>query len=249
MPNKLEFGIIVIGDEILAGRRRDRHFTGIGDLIRERGFNVAWLRILPDDPAYLIAELQRTMREGIPVFSCGGIGATPDDHTRDCAAQAAAVPIEPHPEAVAILENKFGAEAYPIRIRMAHLPAGADLVPNPYNQIPGFSINQHYFLPGFPDMAHPMAAWVLDEYYAAQRTEQSIQRSVWVKGAPESSLVGLMEALSERFPEHKLFSLPRLGEEYRIELGYRGGSEISEPFAALLQSLREAGFKFELVNE
>ena len=80
------FGIIVVGDEILNGRRRDRHFEGLGGLLRGRGFAVAWLRILPDDPEYLTAEFGRTMAEGIPVFCCGGIGATPDDHTRACAA-------------------------------------------------------------------------------------------------------------------------------------------------------------------
>ena len=95
------FGLIVVGDEILNGRRRDCHFEGIGGLVRARGHRVAWLRILPDDPRYLTAEFARTMREGIPVFCCGGIGATPDDHTRRCAAGAAGVPLVRHPEAVA----------------------------------------------------------------------------------------------------------------------------------------------------
>lgn len=246
MQNNLEFGIIVIGDEILAGRRRDRHFAGIGELIRERGFNVAWLRILPDDPKYLMAELKRTLQENRPVFSCGGIGATPDDHTRACVAEATNVALTPHPEAVRIIEEKFGTDAYPTRIRMAHLPDGSELIPNPYNQIPGFAIHQHYFLPGFPDMAHPMAAWVLDEHYAELSGKQNTQRSVWVKSVPESSLVALMEELTQRFPQQKLFSLPRLGDEYRIELGYRGGTEIDIPFAALLQKLTENGFEFEI---
>lgn len=238
------FGLIVIGDEILAGRRHDRHFEGIGNLLRARGYRLAWLRILPDDPAYLVAELRRTMAEGIPVFSCGGIGATPDDHTRACVAEAAGVPLLRHPQAQAIIEERFGEQAHPIRVRMAELPEGAQLIPNPYNRVPGFSINRHYFMPGFPDMAHPMAQWVLEQYYPHLTPE--IQLSVWVEATTETMLMGLMESLTERFPDHKLFSLPRLGDRPRIELGYRGGEGIAEPFEALLQGLREGGFEFEI---
>lgn len=239
-----EFGLIVIGDEILAGRRRDRHLDGIGGLVRARGHQLAWLRILPDDPDYLAAELARSMAEGRPVFSCGGIGATPDDYTRECAARAAGVPLVRHPQAVAVLEDKFGDQAYPVRIRMAELPQGAELIPNAVNRVPGFSINRHYFLPGFPDMAHPMAQWVLEQHYPQLQAQR--QCSVWVQATTETVLMPLLESLTERYPAHKLFSLPRLGEQARIELGYRGGDDIEEPFQALLDGLREGGFSFEL---
>ena len=107
-------------------------------------------------------------------------------------------------------EARFGDEARPHRIKMAELPQGCELVPNPYNRIPGFSIKRHYFLPGFPDMAHPMAAWVLDSYYAAGAPPER-QCALRVRGVPESGLMDLMQQLTERFPESKLFSLPRLG--------------------------------------
>ena len=238
------FGIIVIGDEILNGRRQDRHFAALGELLRARGFGVAWLRILPDDPAYLIAELQRTMAEGIPVFSCGGIGATPDDHTRACAARAAGVPLQRHAGAVAEIEARFGADAYPNRIKMAELPQGSELIPNPYNRIPGFSIRQHYFMPGFPDMAHPMAQWVLDNHYSAGGQAER-QRAVRVRGVTESSLMDLMEALVARFPDAKLFSLPRLGEEFQIELGFRGVGDLDTPLQALIDGLEARGINYE----
>ncbi len=238
------FGLIVVGDEILNGRRRDRHFEVLGGMLRERGFKLAWLRILPDDPEYLSTELERTMAEAVPVFCCGGIGATPDDYTRACAANAAGVPLELHPGAVAEIEARFGAEAYPSRIRMAELPRGCDLIPNPYNRIPGFSIRRHYFMPGFPDMAHPMAAWVLDTYYAqGGRPEQ--QCSLRVRGVTESSLMDLMEDLSRRFPDAKLFSLPRLGAEFQIEIGFRGYGDLDEPLVALVAGLEERGVAFE----
>jgi len=238
------FGIIVIGDEILNGRRQDRHFEALGGILRQRGFALAWLRILPDDPDYLAAELVRTMAEGRPVFCCGGIGATPDDHTRACAARAAGVPLEPHPDAVAEIEARFGEDAYPNRIRMAELPKGSAIIPNPYNRIPGFSINRHYFMPGFPDMAHPMAAWVLDTHYAAGgRREQ--QRAVLVRGVTESSLMDLMEQLSERFPDAKLFSLPRLGAEFQIEMGFRGQGDLQAPIDALIAGLEDLGVVYD----
>jgi molybdopterin-biosynthesis enzyme MoeA-like protein len=242
------FGIIVVGDEILNGRRRDRHFEGLGGMLRERGFGVAWLRILPDDPDYLTVELGRTMAEGLPVLCCGGIGATPDDHTRACAARAAGVPLHMHPEAVAEIEARFGEEAYPNRIKMAELPQGSELIPNPYNRIPGFSITRHYFLPGFPDMAHPMAAWVLDTYYATGgRSER--QRSVRVHGVTESGLIDLMQELTTRFPEVKLFSLPRLGAELQIELGFRGRGDLAVPLAALVAALEQRGISYEILIE
>lgn len=241
------FGIVVVGDEILNGRRRDRHFDGLGGLLRERGFGVAWLRILPDDPAYLTAELRRTMAEGRPVFCCGGIGATPDDHTRACAARAAGVALQPHPGAVAEIEARFGAEAYPNRIRMAELPVGSELVPNPYNRVPGFSINRHFFLPGFPDMARPMAAWVLDTRFPHGGNPER-QRSVRVYDVTESSLMDLMQALVSAYPDAHLFSLPRLGDRYQIEIGFRGRGDLERPMQALLDALQQRGVSWESLD-
>lgn len=242
------FGLIVIGDEILSGRRRDRHFDGIGGVLRERGFDLAWLRILPDDPAYLVAEFVRTMGEGIPVFSCGGIGATPDDHTRGCAARAAGVPVVRHPQALAAIEGRFGDQAYPHRVRMADLPQGCTLIPNPYNQIPGFSIRDHHFLPGFPDMAHPMAVWVLDQYYP-QGGEAERRCALRVHGVSESSLMDLMTTLVEQYPDAGLFSLPRLGEQRQIELGFKGRGDLDAPIDALCAALQRRGVRYERLDD
>lgn len=240
------FGLIVVGDEILSGKRRDRHFEGIRGLLAERGLSLAWFQVLPDDPQLLTERLRASMAEGRPVFSCGGIGATPDDHTRACAAAAAGVPVERHPGAVAEIEARFGAEAYPTRVRMADLPAGAELIPNPYNRIPGFAIQRHYFLPGFPDMAHPMAAWVLDTWYRdAQPPLQ--ERSVRVEGVPESLLVGLMEQLVRDYPQYKLFSLPRLGDPPTVELGFRGRGDLTAAYAALCAGLDRSGYAYQPV--
>lgn len=243
-----EFGLIVIGDEILHGKRGDRHFEGIGGMLRDRGFQLAWLQILPDDMELLVARLKASMSEGRPVFSCGGIGATPDDLTRAAAAEAAGVSLVRHPGAVREIEQRFGDDAYPHRVLMADLPDGAKLIPNPYNRVPGFSINKHYFMPGFPQMAHPMAEWVLDEYYQGTEAAEA-ECSVRVLNVSETQLMDLMQELEGSHPHLKLFSLPRLGDERFVELGFRGQSGLDAALSDLIMSLEQAGHKFELTSQ
>jgi molybdopterin-biosynthesis enzyme MoeA-like protein len=231
----IAFGLIVIGDEILKGSRVDAHLSAFKEMVGERGQELAWHWLLPDDPAVLVAHLRFSMGRPDPVFVCGGIGATPDDHTRACAAIAAGLDLVRHPEAKALLEEKFGTEAYPNRILMADLPAGCDLIPNPINRIPGFSLRGHWFLPGFPQMAWPMAEWVLDGFYGVSDKIQEM--ALRVIDVPESRLIPLMRDLGERFPELKLFSLPHMGDDAHIRLGFRGRSGIQEAMNALRERL------------
>lgn len=234
----MAFGLIVIGDEILNGNRQDRHLAAFKGMITARGHQLGWCWILPDEPKLLVRQLRASMAEDSPVFCCGGIGATPDDHTRACVAAAAGVALERHAEAAKLIEGRFGADAHPQRIRMAELPVGASLIPNPVNQVPGFGLNQHWFLPGFPQMAWPMAEWVLDQYYG--RAEPLHEVAVEVRGAPESRLIPLMEALGSQFPALKLFSLPHLGEteaDRYILLGFRGRGDLDAAMTALRAGL------------
>jgi molybdopterin-biosynthesis enzyme MoeA-like protein len=237
------FGLIVIGDEVLNGERTDKHLAAFKERLGRRGHGLAWYWMLPDEPGLLTEHLRFSMGLGGPVFVCGGIGATPDDHTRACAAAAAGVDLARHPEAAALIEGRFGEAAYPLRIRMADLPGGCDLIPNPINQIPGFSLRGHWFLPGFPQMAWPMADWVLDRHYpnAVPLEEASLR----VLGVPESQLIPLMEDLGRRFPTLKLFSLPHLGADPHILLGYRGRGGLGEAMEALREGLTQAGVVFE----
>lgn len=239
------FGLIVIGDEILLGRRQERHFAHFRDLLAKRGLGLGWHWVLPDEPTLIIPHLRFSMGLGEPVFVCGGIGATPDDHTRACAAAAAGVALVRHPEAVLAIEARFGQDAYPHRILMAELPAGASLISNPYNQIPGFSLRAHYFLPGFPEMAWPMADWVLNTHFP-KPTGHPQERSLWVIGMVESGLLPLMTQLTGRFPEARLFSLPRLGAAPCIELGFRGGAGVEAAFGALKHQLEARGISYQL---
>ena len=236
------FGLIVIGDEVLNGTRADKHLPAFKARLSERGHELAWYWLLPDEPALLTRQLAVSMAGAEPVFCCGGIGATPDDHTRACAAAAAGVALVRHPEAERLIKARFGADAYPHRVLMADLPAGARLIPNPYNQVPGFAVGDHWFLPGFPHMAGPMADWVLDQHYG--RAAILREAALVVRGVPESRLIPIMRAIGARFPDLKLFSLPHMGDDPRILLGFRGRADLGPAMAALSGALRAAGIMF-----
>jgi molybdopterin-biosynthesis enzyme MoeA-like protein len=204
---------------------------------------LAWHWVLPDDPVTLTDHLRFARVRGEPVFICGGIGATPDDHTRVCAAAAFGVALVRHPEARGLLEAKFGDAAYPYRILMADLPVGSTLIPNPVNQIPGFGLAGHWYLPGFPQMAWPMAEWVLDTQYAAGH--QTREQALRVLGTPESQLIPVMEALGAAFPDLKMFSLPHLGDDAHVLLGFRGAGSLDAAMSALRETLTARGLPFE----
>lgn len=240
-----DFGLIVIGDEILFGSREDRHLAQFRELLRSRGLDLARFWLLPDDEVSLISHLRFSMACAMPTFVCGGIGATPDDLTRACAAEAANRPLVRHKEAAALIEDQFGEKAYPTRIQMADLPQGAALIPNPHNRIPGFSLEHHHFLPGFPQLAWPMAEWVLDNCYADLKEKPARELSLQLPDISESLIVPIMQAFSGRFPAVKLYSLPRMGEHPSVELGLRGHGEIDSAMGALKAALREAGISYQ----
>ncbi len=245
MTDRLALGVVVVGDELLSGKRQDQHLSHVIQVLAGRGMQVAWCRYEGDDESRLAVALRETSAAHTPVLCFGGIGATPDDRTRHAAARAFEVPLVKHPQAVALIEQQFGADAYPVRIHMAELPEGCSLIPNPHNRIPGFSISDHHFFPGFPQMAWPMLEWVLENHYP-QRFECIVEYSVQVRGISESALCGLMEALVARHPRARLFSLPRLGPDGYIELGFRGEAAAVEPaFGDLVKELNARGLSLE----
>jgi len=246
------FGLIVIGDEVLSGRHTDSHFAHFKELLRDHGHSLAWFWLLPDDPPTLTDHLRLSLAGRVPVFCCGGIGATPDDHTRACAAAAARLPLTRHPEAAALIEEGFGAEAYPNRILMADLPTGCGLIDNPYNRIPGFRLGEHYFLPGFPQMAWPMAEAVLDTRYAGH-AQPVRECAVRVTAVPESGLVPLLDRLTRAYPMLKVFSLPHIaqtpGDCGYILVGVRGRHGLEAGFGDLCAGLRDEGIAFTPISD
>lgn len=239
------FGIFIIGDEILSGKRQDKHLAHAIGALAARGLSLSWAQYLGDERDRIAAALRLSLAGPDVVFSFGGIGATPDDHTRQAAAQAAGVTLELHPEARAEIEARFGADAYPRRIRMGEFPAGSGIVPNPVNRVPGFTLGDHHFLPGFPEMAWPMMAWLLDTRYRhLHRAEHDVDEAIVVREAGESQLVDLMDRIVTGYPGLKLFSLPHMGAGGRhIELGVRGAAEaVAAAMAEIRAGVSALGF-------
>ena len=264
------FGLIIIGDEILSGKRADKHLPKTIELLAERGLQLAYADYVGDSPERITATLARAFASGDVVFSCGGIGATPDDHTRQCAAKALGQDLVLHPRAEALIRERMqdtakeqGVPYEPDRpdnihrLNMGVFPASADIIPNPYNKIPGFSCagaggGTVHFVPGFPVMAWPMIAWVLDTHYPHLfKREAWVEKSVVVYGAMEATLTPLMESLESAHTGIKVFSLPSVDHPEHgrhIELGVKGApADVDAAYPALLKGL--AGFGVKLGPE
>jgi len=258
----MNFGLIIIGDEILSGKRADKHLAQGIRILGERGLQVAYAHYVGDDPDRITATLSAAFASGDVVFSFGGIGATPDDHTRQCAARALGREMALHPEARDLIYERMqdiareNGQAYDPdrednqhRLQMGVFPLGARIIPNPYNKIAGFTCQGGaggavHFVPGFPVMAWPMVEWVLDTHYRhCFHPGARLEKSVIVMGAMEATLTPLMVDIESRHSV-KVFSLPSVDHpEYgrHIELGVKGdASLVDAAFASLREGL--AGF-------
>ncbi|WBY01080.1 molybdopterin-binding protein [Ramlibacter tataouinensis] len=254
-----EFGLVIVGDEILSGKRADKHMPKVIELLGARGLQLAWAEYVGDAPERITATLRRAFDSSAVVFSCGGIGATPDDRTRQCAAQALGVPLRLHPEAEALIHERMqdvareqGTPYEPDRadnvhrLNMGVFPEGARIIPNPYNKIPGFSVGHVHFTPGFPVMAWPMIEWVLDQQYVHLfRPGTWQERSVIVFGSMEAALTPLMEQVERDHPAIRVFSLPSVDHpQYgrHIDLGVKGAPQAVAPaYGQLLEGLKALG--------
>ncbi|HCZ17635.1 MAG TPA: molybdopterin-binding protein [Accumulibacter sp.] len=238
----MTFGAIIIGDEILSGKRSDRHFSRIAELLGARGLRLSWVEYLGDDRARLAATLKRSLAAGDIVFSFGGIGNTPDDQTRQAAAEALGVDLVLHPDAERELRGRFGDQTNDVRLLLGTFPRGVDIIPNPFNRIPGFRVRDHHFVPGFPQMAHPMVEWALDTFYGGLFHRQpSVEKALLLTGAKsyESALLDLMERIVAEFPTLRLFSLPSIsedGQRRHLELGVEGEPALVD---AAMSSIRQ----------
>ncbi len=237
----MKFGLIVVGNEILSGKRQDKHMREVIRLLGVRGLDLAWARFVGDDRQET-AELIRASRSADQVvFCCGGIGATPDDQTRQAAALAYGRELVRHADAEAEIVAQYADKAYPHRVLMADFACGAGLIPNPVNRVAGFFLDHHYFVPGFPSMAWPMIEWVLDTRYAhLHNDDPACEFSLRVLGsAAESDLLDLMESTLARHEGIQLSSLPFRGDANKprhIELGIKARRPLA---AAAFEFLRE----------
>ena len=244
-------GALIVGNEILSGKRQDKHLQHVIATLAARGLGLDYAHYLGDDRERLTALLRDSFGRGDVVWCFGGIGATPDDHTRQAAAAALEVPLVRHPEAVAELEKRFGTDAYPHRVLMAEFPAGSRIIPNPVNRVAAFAIHDHAFFPGFPSMAWPMLDWVLATWYPDLTRIPPAERALVVYDAGESQLLPLMEANVALFPMVKLFCLPTMLVDGRrsLELGVKGDPTVVDTaFAHLRDGVVAAGFPWRPVG-
>jgi molybdopterin-biosynthesis enzyme MoeA-like protein len=245
------FGAYIIGDELLVGKREDKHLGFLIGALTKRGLRLAWAHYLGDEPQRLTRALRQSFATSDVVFSFGGIGATPDDHTRQCAAAALGRSLALHPEAEREIRARFpGGEATPQRLQMGEFPRGAEIIPNPVNRIPGFSLADHHFVPGFPQMAWPMVEWLLDTRYRARFDSQKwSEASILVFQAGESQLIPAMQAVERAFEGVKVFSLPSMGADgsrIHVELGVRGEpAQVARAMEALRRAVASAGFPYK----
>jgi molybdopterin-biosynthesis enzyme MoeA-like protein len=248
------YGLIVIGDEIMRGKRQDKHMAKFVEIFAVRGLHLSWVQYLGDERPRLIETLKRTLDSGEAVFSCGGIGVTPDDHTRPAAAAAAGVPLELNPNAEREIRARMAEMGQPVtaaRLELGTVPQGSRIIPNPFNRIPGFSYRDHHFLPGFPQMAWPMAEWVLDTYYADDfRTIAEAEAAILVWDGLEGNMLDLMRRTETDFPGIIVFSLPTFGSETvrrHVELGVRGEpGAVAQAIEVLKTGVIALGYGFDI---
>jgi molybdenum cofactor synthesis domain-containing protein len=175
--------ILVIGDEILSGRTKDKNIGYIAEYLTNIGIDLKQVRVVPDDEADVVEALNALRARFTYVFTTGGIGPTHDDITADCVAKAFGVSIDHDPRAVAMLQERYQpGDLNEARMRMARIPAGADLIENPISRAPGFRIGNVIVMAGVPSIMQAM----LDNAAPGLATgTKMIAESIDANGLPE----------------------------------------------------------------
>jgi molybdenum cofactor synthesis domain-containing protein len=239
MSAKLEIvtaGLLVIGDEILSGRTKDKNIGYVADYLTASGIDLKEVRVVSDDETAIVAALNALRNTYDYVFTTGGIGPTHDDITADCVAKAFGVSIDYHPEAVAILKErmaKIGGELNEARLRMARIPAGAELVANKVSGAPGFWIDNVIVMAGVPAVMQTM----LDEVAPKLKTGAKLL-SVTIRADAKEGDVGTeLGAIAKAHPETLIGSYPffdeKLGPNTNIVVRARDPEKLKAAKAAV----------------
>jgi len=234
---------VIIGTEILNGRREDKHFLFLRDELLKRGYELSGSFIIKDD----IELMKKTfsMIKSIPnskMFCFGGIGSTPDDYTREVSGEVFSDGMQFNEEFKSKILEKFKSQAYPARIYMSYLPKGAQLLKNnPINGMYGYYIdNRYFFMPGFPDMAHPMVKEALDKFFPPKKQKE---RFTILVDAKEGEFVDIMQ----KIPKHLEFSsLPKLDFTCEISIA---GDEAKKWISFFKEELNKKGIKYKDLNK
>jgi len=219
----MKFYVIIIGTEILNGRRVDKHFAFVQEELSKYSKEIFAKFVIKDDVELIknCFELVKKDKEAI-LFSFGGIGSTPDDLTRAIASDVfRGEPLVTHQTFYQDVVERFKEEAYPHRIHMADLPPKSQLLFNPVNNMSGFSLDEKYFfVPGFPQMSHPMISEVIKTKF--NKKDIKFRLTLLAKTS-ENTLITLMQKLP---PEIELSSLPIIKkDDISVELSLSSANE------------------------
>jgi molybdopterin-biosynthesis enzyme MoeA-like protein len=240
---------LIIGTEILNRRRIDKHFDFLTKILAEYGHKLSGSLIIEDDPALIVQTLKfLASQPNAILFSFGGIGSTPDDYTRKCAAIALRDGhLYTHPEAKVIIEEKLGENAYPHPIKMADLPKGARLITNPVNKMPAFSLDERYFfMPGFPEMSHPMAEEILQKLFPHKKMYHRYTLTALCK---ENELIEVMKQMPDNV---EFSSLPKLySDGWRVSISVASHDETAakNAFQLYINLLESKNIPYSLTDE
>jgi molybdenum cofactor synthesis domain-containing protein len=197
--------LLVIGDEILSGRTKDKNIGFIAEHCTKIGIRLKEVRVVADAEAAIITAVNELKRAYTYVFTTGGIGPTHDDITADAIARAFGVAIDVEPRAVAMLRERLAdADLTPARLRMARIPDGADLVENPVSKAPGFMIGNVIVMAGVPAIMQAMLHSVTPRLRTGAKM---ISETVRVD-APEGKIAPLLASAQLAFPDVPMGSYP-----------------------------------------
>jgi molybdenum cofactor synthesis domain-containing protein len=233
--------LMVIGDEILSGRTKDKNIGTIADTCTAVGIDLKEVRVVPDEEAEIVAALNALRAKFDYVFTTGGIGPTHDDITADCVAKAFGVPLDVHPEAVAILKErlaKTGGELNEARLRMARIPRGAALVANKISGAPGFWIGNVITMAGIPSVMQAM----LDEVLPKLKTGAKLLSETVRADAKEGDVGTDLGAIAKAHPETIIGSYPFVderGPNTNIVVRARDADKLAVAMAAVKRMLAE----------
>ena len=241
-----KFFVLIIGTEILNRRRKDAHFDFVSKALIQKGYKLTGSFTIEDDPELIIQTIQFiASQENAILFSFGGIGSTPDDHTRLCAAIALRDgKLVTHEEAKRIIINTLGERAYPYSVRMAELPKGATLLENPVNNMPAFALDErYYFMPGFPEMSHPMVTNVLEKMIPHKKETFRYTLTAHCK---ENIFIELMESMPDGV---EFSSLPKLySDGWRVTISVASDDKAlaKESFEQYVRLLEEKNIVYAM---
>ncbi len=233
--------VLIIGDEILSGRTQDTNLRDIARYLGTYGVDLAEARTVPDVMDEIIEALNALRARYDYVVTTGGIGPTHDDITADAVAQAFGVELYEHPDIMALLSSRWGGEVNAARRRMARVPVGGDLVKNPVQGPPGFTIGNVFVLAGVPQIMRGMLEDVGPRLKGGAVT---IAQTVRVEGSGEGTLAEPLERVAKAHPAMSLGSYPFFGADgYGSNLVLRGRdpAEVEEAIVELIAALTEVG--------